>query len=400
MARIPSGELFPTDEPVLPDELIGRGDVIEDLTASLLAATNVVIAGPRRTGKTTVCDAALAKARAAGHYTVQVDLFEIADLAELAEALVARTIANRPAVHRAVHLARRTGRDLLAAAQLNTLMKAGGDLGEEIEIAYQPGLAARDPDRYLDYALRLPQRIAEKDDKRVILFLDEFQDILKLEPDRRDPVALQKRMRAIFQRSRRVSFLFAGSMEHLMKDIFAPTERPFGQFGGFFDLAPIASAAWRDGLGTHFKKDRCTIEAVAAERLIELSEGHPRATMLIAQQAHVAAVSAETRTIDADLVETGYRLAMRRERAKHQQTVDRINHIGSKAINRHALKVARRIAAGSPTYAGASSPTDAQRAVNKLRDAGIIEASESGRGWRIVDPLLRRYLAEMDPAGV
>jgi hypothetical protein len=359
-----------------------------------------VIAGPRRTGKTTVCDAALAKARDAGHYTVTVDLFEIAELAELAEALVAKTIANRPAVHRALHLARRTGRDLLAAAQLNTLLKAGGGLGEEIEIAYRPGLAARDPERYLDYALRLPERIAEKDGKRVILFLDEFQDILKLEADRRDPVALQKRMRAIFQRSRRVSFLFAGSMEHLMKGIFAPTERPFSQFGGFFDLAPISDAAWKDGLRKRLAKDRCKIDAVACDRLLELSEGHPRATMLIAQQAHVAAVSEETRRVDANLVETGYRLAMRRERAKHQQTVDRINHIGSKAINRHALKVARRIAAGTPPYAGASTPTDAQRAVNKLRDAGIIEASETGRGWQIVDPLFRRYLAEMDPAGV
>lgn len=400
MARIPSGELFPTDEPVLPDELIGRGEVVDDLAASLTAATNVVIAGPRRTGKTSVCDAALARARAAGHYTVAVDLFEIADLAELAEALVARTIANRPAVHRAVHIARRTGRDLLAAAQLNTLVKAGGDLGEEIEIAYQPGLAARDPERYLDYALRLPQRIADKDGKRLVLFLDEFQDVLKLEPDRRDPVALQKRMRAIFQRSRGVSFLFAGSMEHLMKDIFAPTERPFSQFGGFFDLAPISIAAWKEGMRARFEKDRCTIQDVALDRLIELSEGHPRATMLIAQQSHVAAINAETRSIDADLVETGYRLAMRRERAKHQQTVDRINHIATKAINRHALKVARRIAAGAAPYTGASSPTDAQRAVNKLRDAGIIESSDSGRGWRIVDPLLRRYLAEMDPVGV
>jgi hypothetical protein len=58
------------------------------------------------------------------------------------------------------------------------------------------------------------------------------------------------------------------------------------------------------------------------------------------------------------------------------------------------------LAAGAAPYAGASSPTDAQRAVNKLRDAGVIEAGDIGPGWRIVDPLLRRYLAEMDPASV
>lgn len=401
--RIPSGDLFPTDEPVAPDDLIGRDDDVATVAAALAGNTNLILAEPRRTGKTTVCDAALARLREQGFYTASVDLWDIDDIAELSQELTQETVSNRPAAKRLLHEVKTKGRTVLGSGQVvRTLMTIKSDLGDDIEFAFEPGLLKQDPTQALDYALHLPQLLAERDHKRIIVFFDEFQNIRQLEDTGRgaDPEAIQKRMRSVFQRSRRAAFLFAGSMEHLMKDIFGPSDRPFSQFGGFHDLQPITADAWKEGIAERLARDQSKIEPQALDRLVELGELHPRATMLIAQQAHIAAVGAELHTVTTTLIETGYTLALQRDRGKHEQIVERMRTLGGKAVSKQTVKVARRIAAGEQLYGrDQKTPSDIQRAVNALRDAGIIEARAKGRGWRIVDPLLRRYLADRHTTG-
>jgi AAA+ ATPase superfamily predicted ATPase len=84
VVRQPSGELFPTDSPIPASQMIGREDDVQEIAAALIGATNLIVAGPRRIGKTSVCQAAVTRAKGRGHYTASLDLFRIADTAELA----------------------------------------------------------------------------------------------------------------------------------------------------------------------------------------------------------------------------------------------------------------------------------------------------------------------------
>ena len=135
------------------------------------------MAGPRRTGKTSVCEAALARADAEGSYVVRLDLFRIADAAELAEALALAVIANRSPARRLIRRARELGRAALSAAQAAAVLKLQGQFGEVVELAITPGWAAQDPQRALDLALELPEQVAVADDRRLVLFFDEFQEL-------------------------------------------------------------------------------------------------------------------------------------------------------------------------------------------------------------------------------
>lgn len=390
MARAQSGDLFPTDLPLPPSLLIGRAEDVREIATSLMAGVNLVVAGPRRTGKTSVCEAAVARARRAGYYTVSLDLFRIANAAQLAEALVAATIANRRPLHRLLHRAREAGRLVADAAGTTVVVRAQAELGDELEIAFKPGLADRDPERYLDYALGLPQRIALADGKHVIVFLDEFQEVANPRKPYGDPDALTKRMRAIFQRSSEVSFLFAGSYEHVLRELFGKARQAFGHFGRVYELRPIARDAWRKGLLGRFEADSCTVSADALERLLELGDGHPRTTMLLAQQTHLQSILVGTREIDATLVELGLRAAMLGDRATLEQTVESI-----RLVHRHALLVARRIALGESPYRELRS-VEAFRALKGLEHAGLVVPA-GPRRWRIVEPLLARYLRELEP---
>lgn len=392
MPRQRSSDLFPTDQPIPASQMIGRAADVREITSKLANGASVILAGARRTGKTSVCDAVTARLARKGLYTAGVDLFRLATAAELAEALVSASIANRSVLRRAMHQARRAGRFVSDAVHTSAVVKSKAQLGEELEIAFTPGLAARDPDRYLDYALSLPGRIAAADGKAMVVFFDEFQEIASPQRPYGDGDRLTKRMRSIFQRSSAVSYLFAGSLEHLMRDLFVPTHRALHQFGGFHDLRPIDSAAWRAGLAERFAADDCEVEEAALTRLIEYGELHPRTTMLLAQKTHLVSVELDVRRIDLTAVEQGLLAALRSDRLSNEQQVERI-----RSIHKLGLLVAARLARGEPSYR--ALPRGAvNRALLALRDAAIIESRARG-DWRFTSPLLRRYIAETAAIG-
>jgi uncharacterized protein len=390
--RKPSGELFPTDSPIPAGQLIGRRDDLRELTTRLEAGTHLIVAGARRTGKTSVCEAALARAARRGAYTAKVDLFRVSDAGELAEALASAVIANRSTAHRALRRARSAGRAALSAAQGRALVKMVGELGEGVEIALTPGLAAQDPERALDLALELPERVAHADGKRMILFFDEFQELASARRPYGDPDAVTNRMRAVFQRTTAVSYLFAGSIEHVMRDLFAPSRRAFSGFGSFYALRPIAPEDWRAGVADRFAGDGCKVAEAALERIVALGGGHPRATMRIAQQTHLVSLELDTRDIDLDLVQLGFERAIEGDRPTMEQIVERI-----RLLHKQGLLVARTVAAGQP-LPRRIQPGVRDRVLKLLRDAGILEHESRGQ-WRVIDPLLRHYLASLDPLG-
>ena len=87
-----------------------------------------------------------------------------------------------------------------------------------------------------------------------MLFLDEFQDIAAPSHRFGDPDVLTKQLRAELQRSPLISVLFAGSMEHLMRDLFGPTRRALSQFGNFHELTPISPREWEEGIAARYNE--------------------------------------------------------------------------------------------------------------------------------------------------
>ena len=187
-----------------------------------------------------------------------------------------------------------------------------------------------------------------------------------------------------------MSYLFAGSLEHLMHDLFTPTHRALHQFGGFHDLRPISDEAWQDGLRERFAADECTVDDEALFRLIEYGELHARSTMLIAQKTHLTAVELNSRSVDLNLVEQGFLAALQSERVAHEQILERIRH-----LHKFGLVVAERLAENAPVYRQLPRGS-VRRALETLRDAAIIESG--GRGvWCFTNPLFRRYLLSVGP---
>lgn len=389
MQRLSSAALFPTEQPLAHERMIGREADVQELTTQLAGGVHRIVAAPRRTGKSSVCRAVVAELRERGCYTVSVSLFRLADGPALARGLAQETLANRDALRRLTQRARGTAGFILRGASLGVMLRVKSELGDAVEMAFDPLAVARlDTAEALAAAFSLPQAIAERDDRQLVVFIDELQELAGRRAPYGDPDALLAQLRESLHESPRVTCLFAGSIEHLMRDIFTSARRPMAGFGGFHELGPITEQEWREGLAARFDDDGCTIDADALGRVIATGDGHPRSTMLIAQQTHVAAVEDGAHDIGLVLAERGFRSAMLAERTRHTDLVDRIRALGAPA-----LRVSRRLAAGETPYRAGMESKSVKRALDMLALAGVV--SRRGRGdWYISDPLLARYIRE------
>jgi DNA-binding transcriptional ArsR family regulator len=381
-------QLFPTDEPVAPDRMIGRADDVTRIASSLAAGQSLRILAPRRTGKTTVCDAALDRLREQGWYVASVDLMHPTGATGLAQDLTRALLGSRPQLRRTLSEVRDTWERLGDRIRAQAVV----DLGDGVSIAFGPGPARQDPDAALEEALSLPQRVAEKDGRPVALFLDELQELAAPAAPFGDADRLQARMRAIFQRSSQVSLLFAGSLEHSMRRVFQP-DAPLGGFGGSYVLSEIATQEWEDGLAARFDDASVGADEAILVRIVELGDGHPRATMLIAAEAYTAVREAGANALDATVVALAWQRARSHDVERCRLMVERMRRLRLAKGKDLALRLVRSVAAGEPPYSVAAHAEQVKRVLDALSDIGAVE--QLGRGsWRVPDPILRAYLAD------
>lgn len=116
-----------------------------------------------------------------------------------------------------------------------------------------------------DEIINLPEKVAKKKGVRIVMCLDEFQNIQHF----KDPVGFQKKLRANWQHHRGVHYLFYGSKRHLMVQLFESSEMPFYRFGHVLYLQKIASLDWTSFLVRKFRYSKKRLSAELAMKIVE-----------------------------------------------------------------------------------------------------------------------------------
>ncbi len=98
--------------------------------------------------------------------------------------------------------------------------------------------------------LNLPERIAHERGLRLVVCIDEFQQIGEFT----DSLTVQKRLRGAWQHHQNVSYCFFGSKRHLMENIFQSRRMPFFQFGEMLHLGCIPTEFWVPFICSRFEK--------------------------------------------------------------------------------------------------------------------------------------------------
>ena len=116
------------------------------------------------------------------------------------------------------------------------------------EFSVSLGITPKDysPKEILD----LPERIAKEQGIKIVVCIDEFQQIGEFA----DSLTVQKRLRGVWQHHQHVSYCFFGSKKHLMENIFQSRRMPFYQFGEMLHLKCIPTEYWVPFICSRFEK--------------------------------------------------------------------------------------------------------------------------------------------------
>src|SRR5256714_13346332 len=156
---------FPVGGPVPAADLVGREPYLRRLVERLEDGQHVLVAGPRRIGKTSIILEALRRLRRRGIYTAYVDCLGATEIRGLGERIADAILQNLSGVERSFEQAR------AIAAGMRPTVKVKY---EHVELALQ---LARETNaqRFFEGALDLAQGLAKRSGKRVVVGPAAFQ---------------------------------------------------------------------------------------------------------------------------------------------------------------------------------------------------------------------------------
>jgi hypothetical protein len=129
-----------------------------------------------------------------------------------------------------------------------------------------------DLDRTFQQLLELAGRLAAERDRRAVIALDEFQEIVALDP------TLPALLRSIVQAQSHVAYIYLGSQQHLMTRVFTDRNEPLYRSARPLPLGPIPLNEFAAFIRSRFRSTKVWIEDAAIERILSISAGHPHDT--------------------------------------------------------------------------------------------------------------------------
>lgn len=365
--------IFPVGRPVDPTDIVDRHDFVQETKQRLLDGHSLMIAGPRRIGKSSVAREVLRQLRQAGAYTAQVDLFYVTSVEEFAAKLIQSVVENRTGVRTHVAHALQGLRKLLSHAEVRAKL-------HDLELGITLGEESAEPLELLESAIAVAEKLAQRDNRRMVVLLDEFQEMERLGGH-----ALLQRLRALFQQQSHTVYLFLGSQTTLMRTIFADRRQAFYRFATMIDLPPIPEEAWREYVARRFEENGMQLTEPAFRMLVSRTGGHPYCMMAVAYNAHVHARLHGVTVISADVVDFAYEQALTQLQPIYDVQWQELHHF------RYADAVLAALIEGQPPYSLSMAASMVRKALQNLERLSIIERGNRRGAYRLVEPMFGEW---------
>jgi AAA+ ATPase superfamily predicted ATPase len=141
----------------------------------------------------------------------------------------------------------------------------------EAEISFRPGSKDLDP---LEDVLNMIEKLGSESKKTVVI-LDEFQDIFRIHS------GLDRLLRAVMQNHKNINYIFMGSNESMIREIFEKKSSPFYRFGSLMTLGKIPAEKF-----SVFLEDRFSVitkqHKFVTDAILRITDCHPYYTQQLA----------------------------------------------------------------------------------------------------------------------
>lgn len=267
-----------------------RSSEVRLLTQNFKSLINTVIISPRRWGKTSLVNKA-AQAVTEENQTIlvcQIDIFNCRTEEEFytAYANAVLKVATSAWEEFVAGVKKYLGR----MAPIVSI----SDTSQTYELSF--GINFKGNQLSYDEILDLPQVIANDTKKRIVVCIDEFQNINEYE----DPLAFQRKLRSHWQKHTSVCYCLYGSKRHMLLDIFNDYSMPFYKFGDILFLQKIGREDWIKFISERFSDTGKSISDELCGIIADRMKNHPYYTQQLSQQVWLRTTKESTEEIIND----------------------------------------------------------------------------------------------------
>ena len=373
-------QLFPYDKPVRGKDLIDRKEEIKRIVSEVKGEQSIILTSPRRYGKTSIIHECLRILKNQNMLVGYIDLFEKSSIRELAEGIVESTLQNEISNARKILSSIKTN-----LAQFIKLVRFK-HIWEEHEFILSFGSSEIDENTLLNEALDFPEKFSLKRKMKMVFAIDEFGDLKDWDSK------LLKKMRAKFQRHIHTTYIFSGSQESVMKDLFTNRSYAFYGFGKMMEIGPLPREDLSRYLLKTFRKAKISAAPKTADAICELTDNHPHYTKILAQ-ATLEQLEGKKK-IDLKDVQEGYKRAFFQVKGEIDKEWENLSRA---PLQKRVLKFIAKEKKG--LYAKGSFPSkDKQQlyfALTELQKKGIIQQKDKGE-YSFSNPFFMEYILMMD----
>ncbi|PID47020.1 MAG: hypothetical protein CR967_05890 [Proteobacteria bacterium] len=265
--------MFKTGMPVSGDEFIDRKKHLPEFKAYMDSNQSIMIKAPRRFGKTSIVKHLLEDKEE--YHFIYIDINISSNLYSLANKIINKAY-GLTGIENFLHQAKTSAYELFAKLS-NLSFDIGPHVKTTMDFAQDKNI---DEVEYYLHALELLNTIAVKKNINVKCALDEFQDILKIA--NKD---ILSKTRSIIQHHTNVTYIFLGSIESIMGEIFENKTSPFFHFVKVMQLKPLDTDELLEYAQDYFTKRQVEFENL--KDYIKFLGGHPDYSMQFLQKIYI-----------------------------------------------------------------------------------------------------------------
>ena len=264
---------------------IGRERETKRLLDNFKGGINVVLMSPRRLGKTSLVKHVCNRLDNKDIITVYLDIFGCKSEYDFYNKLTAEVLKQTASKH---ELWFEEAKDFLY--RLTPKISFSPEPNSDFSVSLGITPKTHTPEEVLQMA----ETIAIKRKKRIVICIDEFQQIGEMANSKQ----IQARLRTVWQHQKHVSYCLFGSKHHLMSSIFLHRSMPFFQFGDTISLNKIATEDWVEYIVSHFADGKRTISHALAEEICKFTENYSAYVQQLAWLVFTLKEEGETVTED------------------------------------------------------------------------------------------------------
>jgi len=360
--------MFQSGSPVKGENFIDRKKHLPVFKSYLDNNQHIMIKAPRRFGKTSLIKHMFEYEKSYEYIYIDIRLHHTL------ESLSKHILDKAYGFVKIENFMRQTKNSLLTLLQsIKTI-----SIPEIAEVTVDMVSKDSDPIELFIHSLDVVDKIATSKNLNIKVIFDEFQDITKLY--NKDILEV---LRSVAQHHESITYIFLGSIESIMTQIFENKSSPFFHFASVIKLDGLDIEELYIYTIDEFDKHNITYDKDVIWKTINFLEGHPEYSAKVLQTLYINTIL-EKKSIDYKSAIEAISFRVCENRAYLDEVISKLK------VKKHHFEVVYNIANNIKSTIGSSTLYNTHIS---LENMGIIQKVQKGR-YKIVDIFLKILLQQ------